>query len=65
MHGCLLFFPGSNSHNNQNPAGDGQAGDDGEGNRGRFAYFTLVRAFSLRLRLPASLAVRLLTLTPT
>lgn len=26
---------GSNSHNNGNPAGDGQAGDAGNGNAGR------------------------------
>ena len=30
---CILFA-GSNSHNNGNPAGDGQAGDAGEGTRG-------------------------------
>lgn len=28
-------FPGSNTHNNQNPAGDGQAGDAGEGTSGQ------------------------------
>ena len=26
---------GSNTHNNGNPAGDGQAGDAGEGTRGK------------------------------
>lgn len=28
--------PGSNTHNNGNPAGDGQAGDAGEGTGGEF-----------------------------
>ena len=32
-----LFCSGSNSHNNNNPAGDGQAGDAGEGNSGKIA----------------------------
>ena len=27
---------GSNTHNNGNPAGDGQTGDDGEGKAGKF-----------------------------
>ena len=27
---------GSNTHNNGNPAGDGQTGDDGEGKAGMF-----------------------------
>lgn len=32
---CLfVLYTGSNSHNNGQPAGDGQAGDDGEGNAG-------------------------------
>lgn len=30
----LLYHTGSNTHNNGNPAGDGQAGDAGEGTRG-------------------------------
>lgn len=30
---------GSNTHNNGNPAGDGQAGDAGEGTRGEFNIF--------------------------
>ncbi len=30
-------FAGSNSHNNGNPAGDGQAGDAGEGTGGERA----------------------------
>lgn len=30
----LVQWQGSNSHNNQNPAGDGQAGDQGEGRGG-------------------------------
>ena len=33
----FCFFSGSNSHNNNNPAGDGQAGDAGEGNSGNIA----------------------------
>ena len=39
---CLVFCftmsfitLGSNTHNNGNPAGDGQAGDAGEGTRGK------------------------------
>ena len=31
---------GSNTHNNGNPAGDGQAGDAGEGNGGEYRYET-------------------------
>ena len=27
-----IQWTGSNTHNNANPAGDGQAGDDGQGN---------------------------------
>ena len=30
----VLFWSGSNTHNNGQPAGDGQAGDAGEGNAG-------------------------------
>ena len=30
----LYKLTGSNTHNNGNPAGDGQAGDDGEGKAG-------------------------------
>ena len=30
-----MYFVGSNSHNNNSPAGDGQAGDAGEGNSGK------------------------------
>lgn len=30
----IFLFLGSNTHNNGNPAGDGQAGDDGQGQGG-------------------------------
>ena len=32
----VLNAAGSNSHNNGNPAGDGQAGDAGEGTTGQY-----------------------------
>ena len=35
----LLYFVGSNSHNNNSPAGDGQAGDAGEGKSGTILSF--------------------------
>lgn len=35
----LGFFVGSNTHNNNNPAGDGQAGDAGEGNAGKMLVY--------------------------
>lgn len=37
-----LSFVGSNSHNNNSPAGDGQAGDAGEGKSGKSFVFILV-----------------------
>ena len=39
QHGVItdVTIAGSNSHNNNNPAGDGQAGDAGEGNSGKIA----------------------------
>ena len=37
----MLDAAGSNSHNNGNPAGDGQAGDSGEGTTGQYAVNTL------------------------
>ena len=32
---CLFVVIGSNTHNNNSPAGDGQAGDAGEGKGGK------------------------------
>ena len=37
----MLDAAGSNSHNNGNPAGDGQAGDSGEGTTGQYIVNTL------------------------
>lgn len=36
VYACVYQFTGSNTHNNGNPAGDGQAGDAGEGTRGEW-----------------------------
>jgi len=33
-HRAFVCYTGSNTHNNGQPAGDGQAGDDGEGKGG-------------------------------
>ena len=30
-----IWFPGSNTHNNGAPGGDGQTGNDGEGKAGK------------------------------
>ena len=35
-HWLHILFTGSNTHNNGNPAGDGQAGNDGQGQAGMF-----------------------------
>ena len=37
----VICSTGSNTHNNGEPAGDGQAGDDGEGTRGENRKKTL------------------------
>ena len=40
-----LSFVGSNSHNNNSPAGDGQAGDAGEGKSGKWVFFLFLVLF--------------------
>ena len=34
----LMSFPGSNTHNNGAPGGDGQTGDAGEGRGGQYSF---------------------------
>lgn len=41
-----LSFVGSNSHNNNSPAGDGQAGDAGEGKSGKWVFFLFLFFFN-------------------
>jgi len=43
----LFTAIGSNTHNNGNPAGDGQAGDAGEGTRGEQLVLAIINKYSL------------------
>ena len=41
-----IQWTGSNTHNNDNPAGDGQAGDDGQGKLIRLYFNNILKSFS-------------------
>lgn len=38
-----IRYLGSNTHNNGQPSGDGQAGDDGEGTTGKYQNWGTLR----------------------